>query len=96
MQGGNSTSNEMILGAVRTVEGIGLSLIMTVSVCLNTAVCGIIWKTPSLRRKPTNVFVSNLCISNLVMTLFVMPFSIATIIRAKHGALNTAACEVRF
>ena len=80
---------------VRLLEGFGLTFVLVVSLMLNLSVCGIIWKTKPLRNKPTNTFVANLCIANLLLTACVIPFSLATIIHDEHGAYSRSIlCQV--
>jgi len=78
---------------VRLLEGIGLSFVLLLSLMLNLAVCTIIWRTKVLRNKPANTFVANLCIANLLLTVCVIPFSLATIIQDKHEAYPRPLCQ---
>lgn len=80
---------------VRIVEGTALSLVLLVSLLLNITVIGIVWKHKTLHSKPANIFVANLCVSNLVMMVLVVPFSLITVFLNKHGAYSKAACQVR-
>lgn len=84
------------LGAdVRVLEGFGLSLVLLLSLVLNLSVCVIIWGTKVLRNKPTNTFVANLCIANLLLTTCVIPFSLATIVQNQHGSYSQSIlCQV--
>ena len=85
----------MGLGAqVRLLEGSGLTLVLLLSLLLNLSVCGIIWRTRQLRNKPTNTFVANLCIANLLLTACVIPFSLATVIQDQHGGYTHILCQV--
>ena len=85
----------MGLGAqIRLLEGFGLSLVLLLSLMLNLSVCVIIWRTKLLRSKPANTLVANLCISNLLLTACVIPFSLATIIQDEHGVYPRFLCQV--
>ena len=85
----------MGLGAqVRLLEGSGLTLVLLLSLLLNLSVCGIIWRTRQLRNKPTNTFVANLCIANLLLTACVIPFSLTTVIQDQHGGYTHILCQV--
>lgn len=72
-------------GKVRLSEGFGLILVFFASLVLNISVCIIIWTTKPLLTKPSNIFVGNLCIANLLLTSGGIPFSLTTIIKDQHG-----------
>ena len=78
----------------RIVEGIALSLVLFISLFLNAAVIWIVLKHKTLRSKPANIFVANLCVSNLVMMVLVVPFSLTTVFLNRHDAYSKAACQV--
>lgn len=89
----NNTSTG--IGAqARLLEGFGLTVVLLVSLTLNVSVCVIIWRTKVLRNKPANTFVANLCIANLLLTVCVIPFSLATIIEDEHGVYPRLLCQV--
>ena len=90
----NSTS--LGLGSrVRISEGLGLTLVLFISLVLNLSVCFIIWTTKPLLAKPSNILVGNLCIANLLLTACGIPFSLVTIIKDQHDAYShSILCQV--
>ncbi|XP_022791655.1 probable G-protein coupled receptor 52 [Stylophora pistillata] len=89
----NSTSAPGLGSQARLLEGFGLSLVLLVSLVLNLSVCAIICRTKSLREKPTNTFVANLCTANLLLTACVIPFSLVTIIEDEHASYSKLFCQ---
>lgn len=90
----NSSAADGLGSQVRLLEGFGLTLVLLVSLLLNLSVCAIIWRTKSLRDKPANTFVANLCIANLLLTACVIPFSLVTIIQDEHATYSKLLCQV--
>lgn len=50
-------------------------IIVIVSLCGNLAVCKVILCRQAMRRRITNVFIVNLTISDLLMTIFTIPMN---------------------
>lgn len=78
----------------KILESVALILVLVASSFLNITTCAIIARNKLLRTRPANVFVANLCLSNMVLTWFVIPFSLATLLWNKHDAYSGPACTV--
>ena len=57
------------------IEATGMAVFVIFSLFLNISVCSVILKSKLLRRRTTNIFIINLGISNILITLLIMPFS---------------------
>lgn len=62
------------------IEATGMAIFVISSLFLNISVCSVILKSKLLRRRTTNIFIINLGISNILITMLIMPFSCRAII----------------
>lgn len=68
------------LKAPEIIEATCLALFVLASLFLNISVSSVILKSKLLRRRTTNIFIINLAISNILITLLIMPFSCRAIL----------------
>ena len=90
-----STNTTTSLAPVQVLEAVGLVAVIVGSVILNGLVCGVVWRTKPLRRRPTNIFILNLAISNALVALCVIPFSLQAVLK-KAWEHSAVFCQVTF
>ena len=72
-----------------------LVLVIASSIVLNFSVVFVIFRNKHLRKRTTNIFILNLVFSNALMAMFVMPLSLAALVRL-GWKFNKTLCKVRF
>ena len=75
---------------------VALSLILAVSLMANSFIVLIVYKTPTLR-KPINYFIANMAMSDLLYSIFQIPFALSTLHTASWpigGKFGLALCKL--
>lgn len=75
------------------VQEVLLAFVIAASIILNFSVVFVICRNKHLRKRTTNIFILNLVISNALMAIVVMPFSLASFVRLGWH-VNVALCKV--
>lgn len=83
------------LSSVQVLEVFGLIVVIVVSVILNGLVCSVVCRTKSLRKLTTSIFIVNLAISNALVALCIIPFSVQAVIE-KAWKHSNIFCQVSF
>lgn len=78
---------------LRMVQEIFLVVAIAAAVVLNSSVVFVICRNKQLRKRTTNIFILNLVVSNMLMAVFVMPLSLATLIEFQWN-IDTLLCRV--
>ena len=82
--------------AYKIGQTIALSLILAVSLMANSFIVLIVYKTPTLR-KPINYFIANMAMSDLLYSIFQIPFTLSTLHTASWpigGKFGLALCKL--
>ena len=75
---------------------VALSLILAVSLMVNSFIALIVYKTPTLR-KPINYFIANMAMSDLLYSIFQIPFALSSFHTASWpigGKFGLALCKL--
>ena len=75
---------------------VALSLILAVSLMANSFIVLIVYRTPTLR-KPINYFIANMANSDLLYSIFQIPFALSTLHTASWpigGKFGLALCKL--
>ena len=72
---------------------VALSLILAVSLMANSFIALIVYKTPTLR-KPINYFIANMAMSDLLYSMFWIPFALSALHTASWPMFGLALCKL--